>query len=346
MQTQQTIESLVRERAKPQHGSGHRPAPLRLVFPPSAPQPTARPAGRLSLRFMAGFVLGLILMGSATVLFSVTAGAAYRPLGPTWASPVIAYSAEGDLGGYAANAGALWGQATSVVVTPGGSDIRLVYGDLLPPVTHAHQAAQANLTYYGSKIGGCEIRVEPRAFSALTAAGRQGVITHELGHCLGLDHSNVPGVMFDPLLYAFTGDDAAGMASLYPRVQQGPQSTPEAPAPAPARTVVMQRAPQPAAPPQAPRRAPPADAAAQPQSQQSPGVAAPAIPAGRPYAGALEAGWSYVLWAGASDTVEKCACEAVIADGGATWSRWAPPAPSGRTLETLVPGTSYWMLRE
>jgi hypothetical protein len=82
---------------------------------------------------------------------------------------------------------------------------------LLAPIYYSEQAAQ---TWVGQD--GCEVRLDPAYWPALSPQGRQNVVTHELGHCLGLDHSIEPGVMQNPLFFDFSPADGALARARWP----------------------------------------------------------------------------------------------------------------------------------
>ena len=44
----------------------------------------------------------------------------------------------------------------------------------------------------------CTIRIYPAFYDLLTPFQQQGVVTHEVGHCLGLDHVDYDSIMKDP----------------------------------------------------------------------------------------------------------------------------------------------------
>lgn len=82
---------------------------------------------------------------------------------------------------------------------------------LLPPVYYADQTAQAWVS-----ATSCEVRLDPVFWPALPEQAKQNVITHELGHCLGLSHTETPGVMSNPLFFNFTAADGAFARALWP----------------------------------------------------------------------------------------------------------------------------------
>jgi hypothetical protein len=326
-------------RTKPQRGGADRYSAARTLSgerrPLAAPQAPARRVGFRRLATAALFVLLLMLLfGPATHT------AAYRTLGSHWARTDLAYTADPRLEAYARAAAVAWGGASSVRLREGGSDISIVVAPLLPPVYYQGQTAQANLVQAAGVISGCEVRVDPEHFFALSEAGRSNVVTHELGHCLGLDHSASPSLMLDPLLYGFTADDAAAIASLYPPVSELAATPTTTPTATPVATAVAVRRPAAPTPVSIALNAPTESIAA----AAAPSAAPPAAP--RPFAGELDEGWSLVQWAGLEGAPVECDCAAVYRWDGDRWRLWDSSAPDYlKSLSGLDPGESYWMLR-
>ena len=325
-------------RTKPQHGRIDR----RIAAPPPARQRRST-GGRRAVNLVGrGFALGLIFWGAVFMVTAAMPTDAARTLGWKWEKTSLGYSADSRAAGYAANGMALWTGASGLTAWQGGTDIEVIVAPLRQPVDHAEQSAQANVSWSGRAAVHCEVRLDPTAFFALNETGRQNVVTHELGHCLGLDHSDSPGVMMNPLFYGFSADDAAGIASLYPPAAgstpatvapPSPTPTPIPPRPASAATATATAgAANPFVPPSA--------------SVLQRGVAAPPVPAVPPapreYGGELPPGWTYVLWDGAAGPPAACGCDAVYRLEGTTWSGWDPES-SVNTLTGLVPGVTYWM---
>lgn len=165
---------------------------------------------------------------SLIVLLAVSRGlakpaAAYEFHGFRWPAGAISVSTDDPrLESYLTSGIAAWTDRTGLTVY-GGDGIVVVVGELKPPVHYSGQPAQANVTAHDGLIERCEVRVSPTHFFVLAEVARRAVITHELGHCLGIDHSESPGIMKNPFLYSFTDDDRAAARALYPPPQFQPQ---------------------------------------------------------------------------------------------------------------------------
>lgn len=283
------------------------------------------------------FVLGLVFW--ALVLFAIAIGTtfAYKLIGSKWDKRTLGYTADSAVQGYTDNGMRLWAGIADITPQRGGSDIEVVVKPLLPPIFYPTQPAQANLAQGGGKITHCEVRLDPVHFMALNEAARAATVTHELGHCLGLDHSDVPSVMMNPFFYAFGADDIAGAQALYGAAK-----------PAPASIAQVAPEPSPTAPPApvAPVATPAPAVASAPAPKPTPeSVAAAAAPAAT-QPPALDRGWNLVTWAGAASPASDCGCAAVYRAGKAGWTRWMITDPGYLgSLSTLEPGVTYWMLR-
>ncbi|MCA9831787.1 MAG: matrixin family metalloprotease [Dehalococcoidia bacterium] len=333
-------------RQKPQRpGLGSRPP-----VPPPQKRPSRRPRANLLL----GFIIGAIFMGAASFLAVATQGGAWQPLPARWSTSEIGYLSDPDLAGYVSAGMQQWASASGLHPYPGGGDIQVVFGPLAPPILHGHQSAQANVSFYGDAISFCEVRVDREKWFALNEFGRQNVLTHELGHCLGLNHSDQPGVMMNPTFYGFSSDDAAGIAALYPRTSlPTPAPIPPTPTVVPVTTTVVDQPPLVFQPGPAPVIPTVAAGAARAQAVSTsvalapPPAAAAQPPAPRPFAGELAAGWSYVVWTGNAVDSAACGCDAVLLLEGAAWRSWYASSPEFlNTLDSLVPGTAYWVFKQ
>ncbi|MBI2765047.1 MAG: matrixin family metalloprotease [Chloroflexi bacterium] len=298
------------------------------------------------------FLLGLVFW--ALMLFAIAIGTsfAFKLLGSKWDKKELGYTADAAVQAYADNGMAAWAGVSGITAVRGGSDIEVVVKPLLPPITYAGQPAQSNLTQGGGRITRCEVRLDPVYFFQQSEAGRAASVTHELGHCLGLDHSEVPSIMMNPSFYGFSGDDAAGAIFLY-----GPQDAPAPPPPAP--TVAQAAPPAPTATPVPPAPAPPTATAvpARPTpvaptatpAPSGPATAAPPEPTPAEVPGrrivADPEGWQLVTWTGERGGPWLCSCAAVyLSDGGGSWLRWVGSDPAFlNTLTSMEPGRAYWI---
>lgn len=84
--------------------------------------------------------------------------------------------------------------------------------------TSGLSGGEAKLEFDGNRVIGCSIIVKPDMYDS--AKGFVRVITHEIGHCLGLDHpqETVNSVMsyFSKDAYRLQIDDKMGITYLYP----------------------------------------------------------------------------------------------------------------------------------
>jgi hypothetical protein len=301
------------------------------------------------------FLFGLVFW--ALMLFALAIGTsfAFKLLGSKWDKKELGYTADAAVQGYADSGMAAWAGVSGITAVRGGNDIEVVVKPLLPPITYAGQPAQSNLTQGGGRITRCEVRLDPVYFFQQSEAGRAASVTHELGHCLGLDHSEVPSVMMNPSFYSFSADDAAGAIFLY-----GPQ---DALAPPPPAATVAQQAPvtPTAVPPTpVPATSTPVPATATPVRPTATPVRptatpAPTRPASEPQATPTEApsrrivadpeGWQLITWTGQRGDPSLCACAAIyLSDGGGGWLRWVGSDPGFLdTLTSVEPGWAYWV---
>ncbi|MBI5947028.1 MAG: matrixin family metalloprotease [Chloroflexi bacterium] len=169
---------------------------------------------------LAGFALTVAT--ALVVLFAALTidARAYELHGFRWETAVVGYEADASLQPYADSAAGRWG-AVSGLGFRAGPEIGVVFAPLLPPIDHPGQAAQANVVQSGGRLTSCEIRVDQSVFEQLSEAARETVVAHEFGHCIGVNHSTKPGIMKNPMLYAFSEDDAEAARAIY----GGPQAT-------------------------------------------------------------------------------------------------------------------------
>ena len=299
------------------------------------------------------FLTGLVFW--ALMLFAIAIGTtlAFKLIGGKWDKHTLAWSADGSVSGYVANGMAAWSSVADIKGAAGGHDIDVIVAPMLPPVYYDTQPAQANVTQSGGIISHCEIRLHPVHFFALPPAAQQATVTHELGHCIGLDHSDTPSIMMNPSFYGFAADDAQGAIYLYgPKGASAPppapptslaQAAPETPQPQPT-PVPPTPTPVPPAPTETPVKPAPTTAVPVP----SVNVPAPPVP---PVSSGIAArrdvapdGWRTVFWGVEEADPAACGCAAVYRDDGqGGWMRWVSGAGFLTTLVRLEPGVTYWM---
>ncbi len=294
------------------------------------------------------FLTGLVFW--ALMLFAIAIGTtlAFKLIGGKWDKRTLEWSADGSVASYVANGMSTWSGVADIKGVPGGHDIDVVIAPMLPPVYYETQPAQANVTQGGGIITHCEIRLHPVHFFALPPAAQQATVTHELGHCIGLDHSDTPSIMMNPSFYAFAGDDAQGAIFLY-----GPKGA-SAPPPPPPTSVALAapETPVPTAVPPTPTPVPPVATPVKPAPTVAPAASAqvPAPPVPPPSSG-LNAkreiapdGWRTITWGAEEADPAACDCAAVYRDDGkGDWLRWVAGAGFLTTLDRLEPGATYWV---
>lgn len=161
------------------------------------------------------FFFGLVFW--AALLFAIAIGTsfAYRFIGGRWEKNTLGYTADSAVMEYTDSAMSAWASVADIKPVKGGSDIEVVIAPLLAPIYYPSQPAQANVTQPNGRITHCEVRLDPTAFMALNEASRAATVVHEIGHCLGLDHSDQVSIMMNPYFYEFGADDAAGAVALF-----------------------------------------------------------------------------------------------------------------------------------
>lgn len=137
----------------------------------------------------------------------------------TWEKRVLTYSVPPELQAYAVEAMATWSAYGDIQFKAGGHDVDFVHVE--PSVAARAQMAPKLLCRNSScqapyDITHCEIRAGAQFF-AEPDAQRTKLLVHELGHCLGLDHTSEASIMSVLPIGGLTwsGDDVRGIQSLY-----------------------------------------------------------------------------------------------------------------------------------
>lgn len=81
-------------------------------------------------------------------------------------------------------------------------------------------SGEAALTFSGRSITGCKIKMTSKGYES--AKTYLGLLTHELGHCIGLDHAqetvwSVMSYFYHEDVYRLAIDDKMGIVHLYPK---------------------------------------------------------------------------------------------------------------------------------
>lgn len=90
----------------------------------------------------------------------------------------------------------------------------------IPVVDQSDNPAYANVTSLAwadpwTQAPDCVVSILPRNMTYLTVPQVQNVITHEVGHCIGLEHISQPGIMY-PDAGEFSGYDRAAFWRVHP----------------------------------------------------------------------------------------------------------------------------------
>lgn len=150
---------------------------------------------------------------------------AYQELGFTFSHTAITHS--GPLDAYLATALQTWGSYSEITDGGAGGDLMVVFDPGLPSSTaaeaHPLDAGRQYPISLDDHAVSCWIAISPSSWAAAGEIDRQRLVTHEVGHCLGIAHSDVAGALMEPRQATgapegpFGCDDAAAIAALYPR---------------------------------------------------------------------------------------------------------------------------------
>lgn len=157
---------------------------------------------------------GLILALVALVLFVSTAHG-YELNGFRQPEPVVTHTESSELAPYVATALTEWGRTSAIQDGGAGPDITVTLGDAA-----GNGAFTQPWVTDGKWMDHCDITVNANMWAGWSEAMRLSTVAHEVGHCLGMAHSDdgiMVGVAIPDHPTWFTADDRAGIAALYPR---------------------------------------------------------------------------------------------------------------------------------
>ncbi|WP_141201656.1 M57 family metalloprotease [Paludifilum halophilum] len=165
-----------------------------------------------------------LLLGLAVLVFgSWTPAFAYNLWGYQWSSTSISYECDmhGDYTTQCENGKNDWNRSTPVNLTYGGSNagITTTAGNF----GNVSWSGLCNLSQVsGRTILKADIQINTHYTDSYSSLQRKGVITHELGHAIGLAHEDSLGrggaVMYSNdgrTVYSPTRDDIAGVNAIY-----------------------------------------------------------------------------------------------------------------------------------
>ena len=155
-------------------------------------------------------LIPLYVLAVWLLIFAETRG--WTSTDQTWADPAVTHTEDATLSGYVGVAFAQWGAHSAIRDGGPGNDVTITLGNAAPAagVTRCWSvgSGHADTTH-------CEIVLSRTYWTYTDETMRQRLMTHEMGHALGLGHSDA-GVMCATLCSDFSDDDAAGIAALYP----------------------------------------------------------------------------------------------------------------------------------